>query len=122
MIAQEIVNTPSPESRIIFRHNNLIFKFDPKSWLKNDDSQTKEELALWDQIEEQDKKHFQPILYHGETWVAQQIIEFSDNVYDPDNWPLIEGLSHKYRLSDIEQHKNWGTRIDGTPIIYDYGV
>jgi hypothetical protein len=118
-----IKNIPSPESRIIFKIKNMIIKFDARYWRGYSDSQCLTEVKMWNEvIEEQDKKYFQPIIDSGINWIAQELIEFSPLPFNRDAWKIIQAIAKKYHLVDIDPTKNWGMRLDGTPVIYDYGV
>ena len=114
------------EVRLIFKHNGFIYKVDSYDDIedcRNESfkTQCQIEVEFWNDIEDQDKKYFQPIVAHGDYWVAQELIAYPDR-RDSENWPIIEGLADKYELDDIYEDKNWGTREDGSPVIYDYGV
>jgi hypothetical protein len=118
-----VKNTPSPESRTIFKHKGLIVKFDSKFFRGYSSSQCNTEVKMWNEIiEDEDRKYFQPIVASGKNWIAQEIIQFHPDIFNSEAWKIIKLIAKKYDLIDIQENKNWGMRLDGSPIIYDYGV
>lgn len=90
--------------------------------------EAKREVKLWKRLDEEDRKHFVPILCSSLVgrWICQERLDiiFANQIeYEERNelWDaIIEPICEKYNLADLSPDWNWGM-VDGVPMIYDYG-
>ena len=108
--------------RHCYRTKDFIVKIDVRSF------ETKHEVRLWKRLDEEDRKHFVPILCSSiaQRWICQERLDitFAQQIeYEERNelWDAIIGpLCEKYSLIDMSPEWNWGM-VDDVPMIYDYG-
>ena len=114
--------------RDVFLYSGLLIKVDGGQ-------QSKNEIRLWEAMDDEDRQWFAAICGHGETecgrwWVAQNFLK-RDREYQTDgftfafpDWVIqkIEEMIDKYDISDISRSDpfNWGV-FQGQPKIFDWG-
>jgi hypothetical protein len=123
--------SPSTGSRRIYIHDNYIIKagFMSDSMGRYSMAQCREEVELWEKIDEQDRKYFVPIIGHKFTqkycYVIQPLLNFKRVYYKTrvkyfKN--IVEPLANKYDRCDISEDWNWAFLDNHMPAIYDYGT
>jgi hypothetical protein len=104
--------------RIVYRAGDYVVKFtDPDNREYHHD-----ELAVWNRLEECDRKYFAPIIEQTSDYVVQKFVELSG--HDADNEEAedkLNELRHKYGLNDLHSN-NWDTTPEGELIIFDYAL
>ncbi len=118
--------------RLKYMDEAIVIKFDGESrWGLRNRKQSTKEINIWfNRIKKEDRKYFaKPIAYsrkHG--YIAQERIKFKRGRPTNRARKIIQDISKKYRIKDIESGGgwagkwNWGMREDGTPVIFDWGV
>lgn len=93
--------------------------------------QCRREVAVWDALEEEDKRHFTPLLAHGSIVRGGYIYDYTITPYikhhnrvkpvPDDDWASLEGVLDKYLVYDVSPTHNAGVLPTGEVVCWDYG-
>lgn len=121
-------------------HSRWFFRSPDEKWLlkvehvgPHECNQWAIEQLIWDDLSEDDRQHFSPILASGHNgslgWVVTRFyddlipttLKGKDN-HTYDQWRLAEDMAERYNFTADWGPRQWKTRPDGSIVIHDYGV
>lgn len=120
---ERFVNDDGCRGLYVNNDRTLLVKLESRKGLR----QFAIEAQIWQEISDEDRKHFSPILAAGESDRHGYILtEFYNDLEDSyrasqEQRDLANGLAKKYSISDWCD-RQWKTRGDGSIIIHDFGI
>lgn len=116
-------------SRLVYLYRGYVVKLDagPQNW---------KEHKNWLRIRPEDRRYFAEVVafshakerrQRGITWLIQRRVKLRPGRPTRATCALVAELAQRYMLDDLDcgyvreyNHRNWGVRSNGDPVIFDY--